>query len=239
MRTRHKLFLLFLLFVLAVLCAVYALLPLVHRARMNKSVAENTGSFYETTIEVFEEHRDTNEIPYLELLMDIQSYNANLYATAQEGLISKSSYEIPAFKLRDYGLESEVFGVINIPVINVELPLYLGASEENMANGAAILSQTSIPIGGSNTNAVIAGHRGWYGYKYFSDIELLELGDEVKITNLWQTITYVVTDRKIVSPDDVDSVLIQPGKEMVTLLTCHPPNTGGRYRYLVFCERKV
>ncbi len=69
------------------------------------------------------------------------------------------------------------------------------------------------------------------------DIELLELGDEVTITNLWDTLTYQVADIQIVSPDDVDAILIQQGRDMITLLTCHPPNTGGRYRYLVFCER--
>ena len=137
----------------------------------------------------------------------------------------------------EYGLDDETFGVINIPKLNVELPIFLGANEANMAKGAAILSHTSIPLGSADTNSVIAGHRGWYGYKFFSDIELLELGDEVRITNLWQTMYYKVVDIQIVSPDDVDAIHIQPGRELITLLTCHPPNTGGRYRYLVFCER--
>lgn len=57
------------------------------------------------------------------------------------------------------------------------------------------------------------------------------------ITNLWGKLTYQVVDIQIVSPDDVDAILIQQGRDMITLLTCHPPNTGGRYRYLVFCER--
>ena len=121
--------------------------------------------------------------------------------------------------------------------MGVEMPLYLGASNENMANGAAVLSQTSIPIGGINTNAVIAGHRGYGGYSYFRYIEVLEEGDEVIITNLWKTLTYKVSEIRIVTPDDVDAILIQPGKDMVTLLTCHPYASGGKYRYLVFCER--
>lgn len=238
MRMRNKLIFLFLLFILAVVCAFYALSPLFFRAYMNKTVEQSTESFYETAIEVFEEKIETDELPYLSLLLDIQQYNSMICATGQKGLTSKESYEIPPFSLMDYGFDNETFGVIYIPKLGVELPLFLGASEENMAKGAAILSQTSIPVGGTDTNSVIAGHRGWYGYKYFSDIDMLELSDEVRITNLWQTMYYEVTDIRIVSPDEVESIYIQPGKDMITLLTCHPPNTGGRYRYLVFCERK-
>ena len=121
--------------------------------------------------------------------------------------------------------------------MNLKMPLYLGANEENLANGAAVLSQTSIPIGGIGTNAVIAGHRGWNGYKYFMDIELLGPGDEIAITNLWETLTYQVVEIRIVMPNDVDAIMIRPDRDMITLLTCHPPNTGGQYRYLVYCER--
>ena len=84
---------------------------------------------------------------------------------------------------------------------------------------------------------MIAGHRGYGGYDYFRHIDKLEPGDEVIITNLWDTLTYRVTDIKIVSPDDVNAILIQPGKDMITLLTCHPYASGGKYRYLVYCER--
>ena len=89
----------------------------------------------------------------------------------------------------------------------------------------------------SNTNAVIAGHRGRNGYKYFQDIEALEVGDEVYITTLWDTLTYSVTEIKIIEPGDIDSIKIQQGRDLVTLLTCHPYASGGKYRYLVFCER--
>ena len=57
------------------------------------------------------------------------------------------------------------------------------------------------------------------------------------ITNLWGTLTYKVREIKIISPDDIESILIQPGKDMITLLTCHPYASGGKYRYLVYCDR--
>ena len=75
------------------------------------------------------------------------------------------------------------------------------------------------------------------GAAYFLYIPNLEKGDIVTITNLWETLTYEVVDWKIITPYDVESIHIQPNRDLITLLTCHPPATGGRERYLVFCER--
>ena len=160
-------------------------------------------------------------VPYAELLDDMRHYNMRLYTHKQRDLNCKSAYELSEFTLTDYGLPDEKFGVISIPKLDLEMPLFLGASEENMAAVAA----------------VIAGHRGWNGYPYFLDIEKLEEGDEVTITNIWGTLRYQVTETQIIAPNDVNAILIRPGRDMITLLTCHPPNTGGRFRYLVFCER--
>ena len=106
-----------------------------------------------------------------------------------------------------------------------------------MALGAAVLTQTSIPIGGENTNSVIAGHRGYNGASYFRYIPDLQIGDEVVITNLWETLTYRVAETKIIAPNDVDEILIQDSKDRITLLTCHPYASGGKQRYLVICDR--
>ena len=243
-----KLILLVLLICLAFASAAYALKPLIFRVEKQAEIEQAVEAFEEAREKIYSpqtasetpvsvEPAEPAALPYAELLRDMSYYNARIYVNRQEGLNSRSAYAISHFDLCSYGLSSEVFGVIRIPAMDLEMPLYLGASDANMANGAAVLAQTSIPIGGESTNAVIAGHRGWNGYKYFMDIELLQPGDEVTITNLWETLTYEVVEIKIVSPDDVDAILIQPGKDMITLLTCHPPNSGGWYRYLVFCER--
>lgn len=177
------------------------------------------------------------EIPHAELLQAMQEYNSRIWEEKQEGLCDPWSYQQPSFTLGDYGLEDEVFGVISIPSLEVELPLYLGATYQHMADGAAHLSQTSLPIGGNNTNCVIAGHRGWGGASYFRYITELQPGDEVIITNLWGEMTYTVTDTQIIAPNDVEQILIREGRDMITLLTCHPYASGGKQRYLVFCER--
>jgi len=177
------------------------------------------------------------ERPYPDLWEDMLTYNETIYAQGQSGLSCEYDYQKPSFYLTQYGLEDEVFGVISIPAMELKMPIYLGATNQHMADGAAHLSQTSLPIGGKNTNCVIAGHRGYNGASYFRYIEKLQVGDLVSITNIWETLTYRVAEIKIIDPHDVKEILIQDGRDLVTLLTCHPYASGGRQRYVVYCER--
>lgn len=174
---------------------------------------------------------------YSQLWLDMKAYNEAIFREGQKGLSDPSAYEDVCFRFSDYGLNSEVFGVLSIPKLNLQMPIYMGAAKENMAAGAAVMGQTSLPIGGSDTNCVLAGHRGWNGAAYFLYINQLEPGDTVTVTNLWETLNYQVKETKVIDPNDVEAILIQPGRELLTLLTCHPPASGGKQRYLVFCER--
>ena len=175
--------------------------------------------------------------PYPELWESVTAYNQQIYTDGQSTLSGAGAYQAALFTLTDYGLPDETFGVISIPKLDLEMPLYLGATDENMAKGAAVLSGTSVPIGGNNTNAVIAGHRGWGGAAYFRYITELSIGDEVVITNLWERLRYRVVGTKIIEPHEIETIFIQPGRDMVTLLTCHPYASGGKQRYLLYCQR--
>ena len=233
-----ELFWMVVLITAALASAALAINPLVYRAEKTREIRQGVKQFTQKVEEVQEISNQTQEsMPYEDLYRSIQTYNEWLVKINQGNLTNSVSMAIVPFTMTDYGLPDNVFGVLRIPVMDLEMPIYLGANDENMAAGAAVLTQTSIPIGGENTNAVIAGHRGWNGYPYFLDIENLQVGDLVYIKNIWEELTYKVTAIRIVYPDDIDAILIQPEKDMVTLLTCHPPNTGGRYRYLVYCER--
>lgn len=174
---------------------------------------------------------------YPELYKAMWEYNRTIYAERQKGLSDPWAYENSSFDLTAYGLETDVFGVLSIPALELEMPLYLGACYDHMAAGAAHLSQTSLPIGGDNTNCVIAGHRGWSGAPYFLHLDRLAEGDRVILSNLWETLEYTVSEIRIIEPNAVNEILIQEGRELLTLMTCHPPNSGGRFRYLVICER--
>ena len=130
------------------------------------------------------------------------------------------------------------FALASCHAKQLEMPIYLGATNSHLAAGAAQLSQTSIPIGGNNTNSVIAGHRGYSGASYFRYVPDLKIGDKVIITNLWEELTYVVVDTDIIAPNEVEKVLIQEGRDMITLITCHPYASGGKQRYVIYCERE-
>ena len=177
------------------------------------------------------------EQQYPELLADLQAYNRRIYDEKQSGLVDLEACEAPAADLTAYGVEDEIIGVLEIPAMELTMPVYLGASDAHLAAGAAVLGNTSAPIGGDNTNCVIAGHRGWKGADYFRHIDRLQVGDTVTLTNLWETLTYAVADIQIIQPHEVDKIKIQQGRDLLTLVTCHPYASGGKQRYVVYCER--
>ena len=177
------------------------------------------------------------EQQYPELLADLQAYNRRIYDEKQSGLVDLEACEAPAADLTAYGVEDEIIGVLEIPAMELTMPVYLGASDEHLAAGAAVLGNTSAPIGGDDTNCVIAGHRGWKGADYFRHIDRLQVGDTVTLTNLWKTLTYTVADIQIIQPHEVDKIKIQQGRDLLTLVTCHPYASGGKQRYVVYCER--
>ena len=181
--------------------------------------------------------RDEPEQQYPELLAALQKYNRQLYTEKQCNLVDLEACEEPAADLPAYGIDDEIIGVLEIPAMELTMPVYLGASGDHLAAGAAVLGNTSAPIGGANTNCVIAGHRGWRGADYFRHIDKLAVGDTVKLTNLWETLTYTVSDIQIIQPHEIEKIKIQPNRDLLTLLTCHPYASGGKQRYVVYCER--
>ena len=193
----------------------------------------------DAAVQVFLADRDEPEQLYPELLAVLQEYNRQLYTEKQCSLTDLEACETPAADLAAYGIEDEIIGVLEIPTMQLTMPVYLGASDDHLAAGAAVLGNTSAPIGGDNTNCVIAGHRGWRGADYFRHIDKLAVGDTVKLTNLWETLTYTVSDIQIIQPHEIEKIKIQPNRDLLTLLTCHPYASGGRERYVVYCERAV
>ncbi len=220
--------------VLVVLLAVAGicvmLWPVVTGNRLQSSAA--------TAVQEFLTDRDEPEQQYPELLAALQEYNRQLYKGKQCNLTDLEACEEPAADLTAYGIEDEIIGVLAIPAMELIMPVYLGASDAHLAAGAAVLGNTSAPIGGDNTNCVIAGHRGWKDVDYFRHIDRLAVGDTVTLTNLWETLTYTVADIQIIQPHEVDKIKIQQGRDLLTLITCHPYASGGKQRYVVVCEKE-
>lgn len=218
---------------------VFAWLDL-HRLKTDAESRQTIQTFEsgrkETKLEVQSDTSEKEREVSDELYRKMKEYNARIFENGQSDLRDPWSMEQEVLDLESYGVTDGMIGVISIPRMGVQLPIYLGAREENMSRGAVLLGQTSFPIDGENINSVIAAHRGWKGSAMFRDIESMEIGDQVTVQNPWETLTYQVTDIKVIMPDDIGQVLIQKGKNMVTLVTCHP-YTGNSRRYVVYCEK--
>lgn len=233
MKQKLKLIFVGLMFILGLVLFLY---PLANKYE-NKVEVEKTKKNFEKTVEKLHEESNDEESPLNRLYSDMKAYNEKIYKDNQSDLKDPWSYQQSSFDLTQYGVEDNIIGYITVPHMEIELPIYLGANTDNMAKGAVHMSQTSLPIGGENTNCVIAAHRGYKGIPMFCDIEIMEIGDEVIIKNLWETLRYRVSEIKIINPTDSQEVLIRPGKDMVTLITCHP-YTKHYKRYVVYCERE-
>lgn len=175
---------------------------------------------------------------YPELYAAMQAYNDEIYEEKQVGLADPWCYTAQVINLSDYGVEGETIGVLSIPKIEYEAPVFLGATYAHLDEGAAQLSISSMPIGGINTNCVLAAHRGWYGADHMRRIDALEIGDTVTLTTFWDILQYKVVEIKIIEPYQAEELLIQEGRELLTLVTCHPYGSGGAQRYVVYCERQ-
>lgn len=168
-----------LLAALLAVAGIYVMLwPVFTGQRLQADTDEAVQSF-------LEERKPEQQYP--ELLAALQEYNRQLYAEKQCNLTDLEACEEPAADLTTYGIEDEIIGVLEIPAMELTMPVYLGASDAHLAAGAAVLGNTSAPIGGDNTNCVIAGHRGWRGADYFRHIDRLQVGDTVTLTNAWNS----------------------------------------------------
>lgn len=167
---------------------------------------------------------------------EMKKYNEDLRENGQE-IVDAFSFQKTSFDLSEYGFEENIIGIIKIPKINVELPIYLGATESNLYKGATHLSETSLPLGEESSNVVIAAHRGLIRNKMFRYLDKLVIGDEISITTFWDTLKYTVSEIRVISPTDSSQILIQKDRDLVTLVTCHPYRINNQ-RYVVYCERE-
>jgi len=115
-----------------------------------------------------------------------------------------------------------MMGYITVPKLKETLPIYHGTSEKVLQSGIGHLEQTSLPVGGASTHAALSGHRGLPTAKLFTDLNLMKKGDKFYITILKDTYAYQVDKITTVLPTDTKQLAIEPGKDLVTLITCTP-----------------
>ena len=116
----------------------------------------------------------------------------------------------------------EIMGIVEIPKIDVELPIYHTTDEEVLQIGAGHLEGSSLPVGGESTHAVISAHRGLPSATLFTDLDQLVEGDHFLLHILDDTLCYEVDQITVVEPDQTESLSVVEGEDLVTLLTCTP-----------------
>lgn len=117
---------------------------------------------------------------------------------------------------------SGIMGYIDIPKIDVMLPIYHGIDESILQVAVGHIPGTSLPVGGEGSHCVVSGHRGLPSARLFTDIDKLVEGDTFTITVLNKTLTYEVDQIRTVLPTDLSDLQIEKGKDYVTLVTCTP-----------------
>ncbi len=132
--------------------------------------------------------------------------------------------------------ETGIMGYIEIPKISVSLPIYHGTSDEVLQVAVGHVEGSSLPVGGIGTHTVLSGHRGLPSAKIFTDLDKIEEGDQFYIRVLNEVLTYEVDQILIVSPNEMDSLQIDPKQDYCTLVTCTPYGVNS-HRMLVRGKR--
>lgn len=129
-----------------------------------------------------------------------------------------------------------VMARIRIPKIKVDLPILHGTDDATLLQGAGHLEGSSLPVGGSGTHSVITAHRGLANAEMFTRLNEIQVGDTFTVETFGEVLTYRVIDTRVVAPEDSDSLRAQPGKDLMTLVTCTPLGIN-THRILVTGER--
>ncbi|WP_226531036.1 class C sortase [Microbacterium paraoxydans] len=177
-----------------------------------------------------------------EQLDEARRYNADLSA----GAVLAANTTVPEGdgvsrnQLYDYwsmlSTSTGVMARIQIPKIDVDLPIYHGTSESTLQRGVGHLEGTSLPVGGESTHTVLTGHRGLAEARLFTDLDRLVIGDTFTVNTFGKVLTYKVVDTRVVEPDDTQALRQEEGRDLVTLVTCTPLGVN-THRILVTGER--
>ena len=167
-----------------------------------------------------EQVANIDDAQYKELWDAAWDYNQSLLHRPNDFLLSDEQQEIYK-SLLDIG-GNGIMGYIEIPVIDVMLPIYHGTKESVLQIAVGHLDWTSLPVGGAGSHCVVSGHRGLPSARLFTDLDKLKVGDVFMLHVLNEILTYEIDQILIVEPQDTDPLLIEPGKDLCTMITCTP-----------------
>ena len=207
---RHKWILIsFVLFAVAGVLLAYPLVSTIINSKYHSDIE----TAYTAAIE------DSNADELEQQRQAAQQYNAMLSGAAT---ITKGGASAPPLPYAEQLTEGGVICYIDIPKINVYLPVQHGTGAETLGKSVGHVVGTSLPVGGSSTHAVLSAHSGMASSKLFSDIDQLTEGDTFYIHVLGDTLAYKVDAVHTVLPTETSRLQIEDGKDLVTLVTCTP-----------------
>lgn len=165
-----------------------------------------------------------------------REYNENLAGDPlHDPFLVGSGYAIPDNYEEVLNVDG-VMGYLEIPKIDLKLPIYHGTSEEVLQKGVGHLEQTALPIGGEGYHSVLTGHRGLPSAELFTRLDEMEVGDYFYIHVLDETLAYKVDQITTILPEELQNLSPEEGKDLVTLLTCTPYSVN-THRLLVRGQR--
>lgn len=167
-----------------------------------------------------EEVRNLNADKYDRLIREAREYNAALPGRYKAFFLSESDRSTYNALLDVNG--TGVMGYIEIPTIQISLPIYHGTEDEVLQIAVGHLDWSSLPVGGEGTHCVLSGHRGLPSAKLFTNLDKLVAGDKFVIRVLDEVMTYEADQILIVEPNDLSALAIEKGKDLCTLVTCTP-----------------
>lgn len=198
----------------------FVLYPLVSNALYEKNQSHVLAQYDETVEQVQQEQLDAEFQAAQEYNRSLLEGEAYLTDPFDPELVLDPSVEPYASLLN---LEGDgMMGYVEVPNIDVYLPIYHGTTADVLEKGVGHLQNTSLPVGGADTHAVLTGHTGLSGKRLFTDLSQLVVGDVYYIHVLGQVLAYQVEQIFIVEPDDTQHLVVQAGRDLVTLVTCHP-----------------
>jgi sortase A len=158
---------------------------------------------------------------YEQALQQANAFNQYLAAN-QIGSLDLNDQERATYDSLLDVTADHVMSYIEIPTINLTLPIYHGTEDTALQIGIGHIEGSSLPVGGESTHCVLVGHRGLPSAKLFTNLDRLSTGDQFLLHTLNETLTYEVDQILIVEPEDIDDLLIVPGEDYCTLVTCTP-----------------
>ena len=167
-----------------------------------------------------EQVADLNDDEYQQMLEDARKYNSELAESAWNFVLN--AVEKEKYKNTLSLGEGTAMSWLEIPSIDVSLPIYHGTNEEVLQIAVGHIEGTSLPVGGESTHCVLSGHRGLPSAKLLSDLDRMSEGDLFVLQTLDETLTYEVDQIRIVLPEEVDAINLVNGKDYCTLVTCTP-----------------